>query len=57
MNSQSVADQLAAAPKQFCDNVNGAYSNESFLVAMFSGQNATVFTLTPAHMKNPPKEN
>jgi hypothetical protein len=51
MNNQSLMELLAKAPKQFCDNVNGGFSNESFLLALFSGQNATVFTFTPAHMK------
>ncbi len=51
MNPKSLAEQLAAAPKQFCDNVNGAFSQESFLLAMFSGQAASVFVFSPAHMK------
>jgi len=51
MNSQPLVNQLTAAPKQFCDNATGAHSEEVFLIAMFSGQTATVFTLTPAHMK------
>ena len=51
MHPQPMVNLLANAPKKFCDNVNGGYSNEVFLVAMFSGQNTTVFTLTPAHMK------
>lgn len=50
-NIPSLGNQLASAPKQFCDNINGGFNEESFLVAMFSGQAATVFALTPAHMK------
>lgn len=28
MNPQPLINQLAAAPKQFCDNINGGYSQE-----------------------------
>lgn len=52
MNSiPSFGEQLAGAPKQFCDSVNGGFNLETFLIAMFSGKTASVFALTPAHMK------
>jgi hypothetical protein len=42
---------LSKLPKQFCDNVNMGYSEEFFILALLSGQNASIFALTPEHAK------
>ena len=42
---------LSKLPKQFCDNVNMGYSKEFFIIALLSGQNASIFALTPEHAK------
>ncbi len=38
-------------PKQHCDNVLIGTSQESFVMAFFSGANAAVFAFTPQHAK------
>jgi len=43
--------ELAQAPKQFCDNINLAFNEEFFLLVVSSGQEGTVYTLTPGHAK------
>jgi hypothetical protein len=50
-NPLSLGDELRLASKLFCDNVSGGFTNESFLLAMYSGKTPTVFVLTPSHMK------
>jgi len=42
---------ISKLPKQFCDNVNMGYSQEFFVLALLSGQNASIFALTPEHAK------
>ncbi len=42
---------LSKAPKQFCDNINVGFNNEFFVMAISSGQTASVFALTPEHAK------
>lgn len=39
------------APKQFCDNISIAFNKEFFAMALFNGENGTVYSLTPGHMK------
>lgn len=39
------------APKQFCDNISIAFNKEFFAMALFNGENGTVYSLSPAHMK------
>lgn len=42
---------ITKAPKQFLDNVTGGFSEEFFVLAMLSGENATMYALTPQHAK------
>jgi len=42
---------LAKVPKQLCENISVAFSQEFFVMAMLAGEHATVFALTPQHMK------
>ncbi|HCC06272.1 TPA: hypothetical protein DEP94_02875 [Candidatus Nomurabacteria bacterium] len=42
---------LNKIPKQFCDNVNIGYNPETVILALASGQNLSVFALTPQHAK------
>jgi len=42
---------LSKLPKQFCDNVSMSYSQEYFILALLSGQNASIFALSPEHAK------
>ena len=44
-------DQLKAAPKVFCESINLAYTAEYFALVPSSGDQATVYTLTPQHAK------
>lgn len=38
-------------PKQFCDNINVAFTSEFFLMAVASGEAAVAYALTPQHAK------
>lgn len=42
---------LNKIPKQFCENVNIGYNQESVVLALTSGQNLSAFALTPQHAK------
>ena len=42
---------ISKAPKQFLDNVTGGFSEEFFVLAMLSGENAIAYALTPQHAK------
>lgn len=42
---------LNKLPKQFCDNVNMGFSAEALVLALMSGQNVSVFALSPEHAK------
>lgn len=39
------------APKQFCDNISIAFNKEFFAMALLNGENATIYSLTPEHLK------
>lgn len=43
--------ELSKLPKQFCENIACAFSQEFFIVNMLSGENGTAYALTPQHMK------
>jgi hypothetical protein len=49
--NQQINQALASAPKQYCDSIRIIQSEEAFLLAMFSGGNASVFVLSPGHLK------
>ena len=42
---------LSKLQKKFCDNIAAAFSQEFFLMGMFSGEEREVYALTPQHMK------
>lgn len=42
---------LQSAPKQFADRVTGGFTQDHFILALFSGTNGSVYALTPEHMK------
>ena len=42
---------LTQAPKQFCDNVAVAFTNEYLLMGVSSGTTGVVYALTPQHAK------
>lgn len=42
---------ITQAPKQYCDNINVAFTEDVFLMAVASGQAAIVYALTPQHAK------
>lgn len=42
---------IIKAPKQFLDTVTGGFSEEFFVLAMVTGENAAVYALTPQHAK------
>lgn len=42
---------LKKAPKLFCENIRIGHSPEYFVVAFNSGDQAQLFSLTPAHAK------
>ena len=42
---------LLKAPKQFIDSVMGGFTDEHFILAMLSGENAHIYAVTPQHAK------
>ena len=42
---------LNKIPKQFCENITVAYSQEFFIMAMLTGENGIAYALSPQHMK------
>lgn len=38
-------------PKQFCDSISIAFNKEFFVMAMLNGESATLYSLTPGHLK------
>lgn len=42
---------LLKAPKQFIDSVMGGFTDEHFIMAMLSGENAHIYAVTPKHAK------
>jgi len=44
-------EDLHKAPKLFCESINIGYSPEFFVLAVSSGDQATMYTLTPQHTK------
>ena len=43
--------EFTKAPKQFLENVNGGFTPDHFILALFSGTTGSVYALTPEHMK------
>lgn len=42
---------LTKVPKQFCENISVAFSQEFFVMAMLAGENGIAYALSPQHMK------
>lgn len=42
---------LAKVPKQFCENISVAFSQEFYVMAMLAGENGIAYALSPQHMK------
>ncbi|MBI2048503.1 MAG: hypothetical protein HYT30_01080 [Parcubacteria group bacterium] len=42
---------LTKVPKQFCENISVAFSQEAFVMGMMVGQQGVAYVLTPQHMK------
>ncbi len=45
------SDDIKKSPKIFCESINIGYSPEFFILAVSSGEQSTLYTLTPAHAK------
>jgi hypothetical protein len=44
-------DDLKKAPKLFCESINVAFTPEYFVMALSSGNQGTIYSLTPQHAK------
>jgi len=42
---------LNKVPKQLCENISVAFSQEYFVMAMLAGEQGQAYALTPQHMK------
>ena len=42
---------LSKVPKQFCENITVAFSQEFFIMGMFTGEHGIAYALTPQHLK------
>lgn len=42
---------LSKIPKQFCENIAVAFSQEFFVISMLTGEQGITYALTPQHMK------
>lgn len=45
------ADDLKSAPKLFCESINVGFTPEYFILALSSGNQASIYSLTPQHLK------
>jgi hypothetical protein len=45
------SEDLKKAPKVFCESINVAFTPEYFIVSVSSGDESTVYSLTPQHTK------
>ena len=44
-------EELTNAPKVFCERINIGFTPEYFVLAVASGNQGTIYTLTPQHAK------
>lgn len=44
-------EDLQKAPKLFCESINLAFTPEYFVIGLTSGNQGTIYTLTPQHAK------
>lgn len=42
---------FSKAPKQLCENISVAFSQEFFVMSMLTGELAATYALSPQHMK------
>ncbi len=42
---------LTKVPKQLCENISVAFSQEFFVMGMLAGEQGVAYALTPQHMK------
>ncbi len=45
------SEELKKAPKLFCESINIGFTPEYFIMALSSGAEGTIYTLTPQHAK------
>jgi hypothetical protein len=45
------SEDLKRAPKLFCESINIGYTPEFFIMALSSGSQNAIYTLTPQHAK------
>jgi len=50
-SSDMKPEDLQKSPKLFCENIKLGYSPEFFVMALSSGTQATIYSLTPQHAK------
>ncbi len=44
-------DEIKNAPKLFCESITVGYTPEYFVMALSSGSQASIYSLTPEHTK------
>lgn len=44
-------DDIKNAPKLFCESINVAFTPEFFIMALSSGNQSSIYSLTPQHAK------
>jgi hypothetical protein len=44
-------EDLKSAPKMFCESISVGYTPEYFVMALSSGSQASIYSLTPQHLK------
>lgn len=44
-------DNLQNAPKLFCENIKIGFTPEYFVIGLSSGAQASIYSLTPGHVK------
>lgn len=44
-------EDIKKAPKLFCESISIVYTPENFVVALSSGSQASIYSLTPEHAK------
>lgn len=45
------SDDLKKAPKLFCESINVGFTPEYFVIGLSSGNQASIYSLTPQHLK------
>lgn len=45
------SEELKKSPKLFCESINIAYTPEFFVMSLSSGDQSSIYSLTPQHVK------